>query len=611
MMQKEKKVPVESLKTLLCSFPASYFVLENLRINVNWTTLALAVLLIYALFTIPCELKLNKKDMFLFGIFAILLAIANNLGSHIHIEQSPYTDLRTQSYLTDYGWNDIVGIPVMVLLIYQGLKQALCWIPRGGQFCKHKGLLKSRKIPFWIPMAILIVCWLPYLILYYPGFILGDSISSIYQAMGTWGLSNHHSLMYTLFIRLSITIGNCFGNLSLGIGIYSCLQILYVAFAISKLLEWLSGHKCPFLANCFFIILYAVMPFFGQVSVAVWKDPGFGASVVLWTLCILEYWESAKEEDKKAEKKYFGLGIITTLLVCFLRNNGAYALLFFTVVLCLEFLLNRDEIKKVFPKLLVSSVAVLCIYFVVTGPVYSYFQITASSAAESVGVPLNQMASVVASPDGVMSEEDREYMNQLLPIELYSETYRPCVVDPLKWNEHFSGDYLNSHMKDFFKTYLSMGLKNPGQYMEAWALMTFGYWAPNRWEFCNDVSNLSNGNFNDMVNFGMNAYIQQVDMNNLPDNVLYKLFPNSGTVIPLALVNWLVLLAIVLALLAGDSRTVLALAPSLGIIATLLIAAPYYYWPRYGMAQFYLIPLYLYLAVSCMMKYKCQRDTVS
>ena len=137
-MQKEKKGQVESLKTLLFSFLASYFVLENLRITVNWTTLALAVLLIYALFTIPCGLKLNKKDMFLLGLFAILLAIANNLGSHIHIEQHPYTALREQSYLTDYGWSDVVGIPVMALLIYHGLKQALCWIPRGGNFASIK-----------------------------------------------------------------------------------------------------------------------------------------------------------------------------------------------------------------------------------------------------------------------------------------------------------------------------------------------------------------------------------------------------------------------------------------------------------------------------------------
>lgn len=600
---KKLELKTKPLYILLFAFFASYFVLENFRITVNWTTLALSVLVLYVLFSVPCKLKVDRKGVFLLFLFAALLAIANNLGSHIHIEQSPYTDLREQSYLTDYDWSDVVGIPVMVFVLYQALKQALCWIPRGGQYCKRRGLLKSRKISFWIPMAVFFVCWLPYLILYYPGFILGDSCSSIFQAQGVWGLGNHHPLMYTLFIKLCITIGNQFGDLSLGIGIYSCLQMLYIAFAMSKLMEWLSRHRCPFIVVCFFTILYAVMPFFGQVSVAMWKDPGFGASVVLWTLCILKFWESVKAEDKKAEKRYFCFGIVTTLLVCFLRNNGAYALLFFLLVLCLEFFLHREQVKKVFFKLFLSSALVLCIYFVVTGPIYSYFQINASSAAESVGIPLNQMARVASSPKGVMSETDKEFMNNLLPIELYPETYRPCVVDLFKWNEHFNEGYLNSHMDEFFKTYISMGLKNPGQYIGGWAMMTFGYWAPNRWEFCNDGANLSRGNFNDLKYHGLDAEIKQVDQNNLPDNVLYKLFPNSGTVIPLALVNWLVLFAVLLAILSGDVKTILALAPSLGIIATLLIASPYYYWPRYGMAQFYLIPLYLYLAAFCMMRY--------
>ena len=44
-----------------------------------------------------------------------------------------------------------------------------------------------------------------------------------------------------------------------------------------------------------------------------------------------------------------------------------------------------------------------------------------------------------------------------------------------------------------------MGLKNPRKYVCAWALMTFGYWAPNRWELNNDSGTLSKGNFNDVL----------------------------------------------------------------------------------------------------------------
>ena len=37
----------------------------------------------------------------------------------------------------------------------------------------------------------------------------------------------------------------------------------------------------------------------------------------------------------------------------------------------------------------------------------------------------------------------------------------------------------------------------------------------------------------------------------------------------------------------------LALAPSLGLIATLLLASPIWYWPRYGAAVQFLLPVYL------------------
>lgn len=606
MEQKKTKIQMRSLGIILFSFFISSFMLENLRITVNCTTFSLAVIAIYALFSVKFRFELDKRRKFLLIIFVLLLSLANNLGSHIHIGQSPYTDLRDQSYLTKYGWSDAVGIPAMIIVFYQGMKQLLYWMPRGVEFCKKKGLLKSRQIRFWIPMAIFVVCWVPYLILYYPGFIFGDSITSIKQAVGLWEYSNHHPFMYTLFIKLCIAIGMHSGNLSLGIAIYSCIQIIYIAFAVSKLMEWLSRHRCPFVINCFFIGFYAVMPFFGQISVAVWKDPGFGASVVLWTLCILNFLECAKTEKKKDEKKYFVFGILATLLVCFLRNNGAYALLFFMMVLCVEFVLHREELKKIFFKMLLSSLLVISIYFVVTGPIYNHFHIASSSIAESVGIPLNQMASVAASQDGVMSEEDKEFINNLLPIGLYSETYRPCCVDLLKWNENFNGDYLNDHIGDFLKTYVSVGLKNPAKYVDSWAMMTFGYWNPNWWEFCNDADNLGRGNFGDLANSGLD--IQQVDQNNLPDTVFYKLFPNRGTVVPLALVDWMAFFAVALAILAMDFRTVLALAPSIGIIATLLIASPYYYWPRYGMAQFYLMPLYLYLAVFCMMQCDRKRE---
>lgn len=40
--------------------------------------------------------------------------------------------------------------------------------------------------------AIVFLGWIPYMVVYWPGFIFGDSLSSLSQAMGWTALSNHH-----------------------------------------------------------------------------------------------------------------------------------------------------------------------------------------------------------------------------------------------------------------------------------------------------------------------------------------------------------------------------------------------------------------------------------
>lgn len=81
----------------------------------------------------------------------------------------------------------------------------------------------------------------------------------------------------------------------------------------------------------------------------------------------------------------------------------------------------------------------------------------ARTAVESLGIPLNQMARVVAL-DGDMSDSDRAYMDELLPIEEYRSKYRPCCTDLLKWDANFNGAALD---EGFLSHWLSMLVRNP------------------------------------------------------------------------------------------------------------------------------------------------------
>lgn len=575
---------------LLLSFVGSYFLLMNFRIQINSTMIVAATLMIFILLSFSLPKKISIEIL----VFAILLAIANNLGSHIVIDKHPYSDLLDKSFISPYDWKDIVGIPFCTVILYYAIyffvRKAYCIT----SYIKNKQL-EVKEINFFIPMLIMLICWVPYLIIYYPGFIFGDSVSSILQALGKIPLNNHHPVLYTLFLKLCVKIGFFFGSLSFGCAIYSFLQMTFVSFSLAKLIQWLSKHGCPFIILLFLLGIYSIMPFFAQISVAMWKDPIFGASMVLLTLSLLDYYETVIISHKKFTRKNLFYIILSSFLVCFSRNNGVYVILFSWLVILLIAIYDQ---RKNFNKYLCVILPVFLLissYFIIIGPVYKTFKVAPTEKVESVGLFLNQMARIAAIPNGVISDNDKAFMNNMLPLSKYREIYRPCVVDRLKWDKDFNMGFINGHMKDFFKSYISIGVKNPIEYIKGWALMTFGYWAPNRWELYNDGGNLARGDFSVLPKSGLP--IKQADFYHLPNHWQYILFPIDATVIPLGIIDWIILFSFLLIFLSKDKKSIIVLAPSLGVILTLMIASPYWYWQRYGMAQYYLIPIYIFFII--------------
>ena len=96
-----------------------------------------------------------------------------------------------------------------------------------------------------------------------------------------------------------------------------------------------------------------------------------------------------------------------------------------------------------------------------------------------------------------------------------------------------------------------------------------------------------------------------IELRNLLGNIdvdWNAIFDFRGTTIYLAIINWLVIFLLAVIIIGGRYNYVIALAPSLGLIATLFIATPYVYWERYGLAEYYLLPIYLFMLCVVMKK---------
>lgn len=463
----------------------------------------------------------------------------------------------------------------------------------------------DRNRFFLLTMSALFVCWLPYFIAYYPGFILGDSCSSIRQALGMDNLSNHYPVMYTLFIRLCLNIGGFFGSLTFGCAIYTLIQMLFLACALARSIQWLCRHGLPWQGGVLLTVFFGVTPFFGQISIAMWKDPVFSASLLLWTLLLLDHIRPLKPKRNKGNKSrrhridwiFLLKNSLLLLLICFTRNNGLYLCLFCALVFFLSFLLfgKRRRLITGLKEVVGSTLLAVILCAVITGPVFTAAGVQPTEKAEQVGVMMNQMARTVAL-SGNMSDRDREFMKKLLPLRKYKKAYRPCVVDLLKWDEDFNSDYLNTHSGEFYRTYISMGIKNPRCYFQAWELLTFGYWIPNQWELFYDGDNLGKGGLTSVKKDGeLNKLIHPVYPVEKNRTGLRRIFNWTGTIPGLGTVSWILLFALLITVIERERTAMIALMPSLSLFLTLMLASPYYYWQRYGLAEYYLLPIYLYI----------------
>lgn len=231
---------------------------------------------------------------------------------------------------------------------------------------------------------------------------------------------------------------------------------------------------------------------------------------------------------------------------------------------------------------------------VITGPVYSAMGVVPSEAVESAGIPLAQMARVAAL-DGDMSESDRSYMNELLPLDRYKEVYRPSLIDPLKWNEDFNAEHL---VDGFWTHWASMLSRNPSIFFEVWELQTFGFWAPNVKGADGLPENyLMGAPYNLVADAEASAGVAF-------RNLLAPLGDSVDVVIGLsawsisgAAVFWLLMFSAVLLVSHGRARFALPLLPFLLLYGTLFIASPIWYWPRYIVAAQFGLPVVLVVVV--------------
>ena len=449
---------------------------------------------------------------------------------------------------------------------------------------EHESILRFDRCKTWRWLLLSGICflgWLVYYLVFFPGSMSGDSYSSLQQALGEAELNNHHPVLFTLIVKIFVKIGLLFDSVQVGVGLFSLFQMLVLALVLGRTVEWLYVKGAKKEICIFAEIFYAVNPVIAIYSFTMWKDILFSAGVILFVMVI---YDILTQKEKYLSAKQLIELVLICLWVAFMRNNGLYIVIVALVVLGIYY---RRLWKKIIP---VFAGVVLVIVFI-QGPVYKMLGIKKSSLAESLGVPLQQVGYTLKN-DGNITEEQKEFLNNIMPLDVWKENYHPCSVDPIKFHADFNKEFFEENKVEFLLLWADMLPSNLVKYIKGYCSLTVGYWYM-------DITNWK-------CTFGVEDFITNVPSTNFIEKITGKDYslaiwdlveirltnmPVVSYLYRIAFPVWLMIFCMCIMFVRKEKKYIIALIPLLVNWGTLMIATPIFCEFRYMYSFHLAIPI--------------------
>ena len=332
--------------------------------------------------------------------------------------------------------------------------------------------------PFLFSLIVIIICWIPYIIAFYPIILSPDPSFQIKQFFGIPNkysnysilidesviITNHHPVIHTMLLGSCLKLGTLISNDNLGLFFYSIIQIIILSSSLAYTISYMKKIKTPKVFRIIALLIYALVPVFPFYAMSGVKDVIFGSLIIIYIILIYDY---IKYKNVNIKRMLFT--ILIMLLICLFRNNGI-----FVIILSFPFLLFTC--KKNIVKYIIIFVSVVGIYTIYDRVVLPYFKITATSIREGLSIPFQQTARLVKYHSEDMTEEDKKNIDKVLNYDTIAERYNPDLSDPVK--NQFNKYSTTEDMKLYFKTWFNGLLKHPGTYIQATVNNTYGYFCP-------------------------------------------------------------------------------------------------------------------------------------
>lgn len=458
------------------------------------------------------------------------------------------------------------------ILIYSVLSLIIPWI------IEYKSTGKEKNYPkiFLISFIVIVICYIPYLIIFFPGIITADSLTGLNMILKIYPVSDSHTILHLLFMYIPFKIGNLlFNNINISVGLISLTQIVIMALTFAYVIIFLEKRKVPNKILFIIILFYGLLPVNGFYSITLWKDIIFSCSMVLLTI---ECFKLIEKKNNITFKNSY-MFVITSLLVVFTRNNAIYM---YVILSMISLLIFKKNLKVIVPMILI----VFACYVTIKGPIFNILKIEKSSSAEYIAIPLQQIGRMAYKNVNFTSEE-KKLIDKVIPLDELKKSYNPEIVDQIKFNNKYNSKEFEKNKLKYLKLWFNLCIKHPNIAIEAYLTSTLGYWYPGV-EYWVTTGKIDSNDLGIHTSSFVPNRIRETFKHVISNKVPLIGFFNS-----IAFCFWLIFISMYILIKKKGKRIIYIYTPVIGIWITLLIATPVYAEFRYTYSALLCLPIYI------------------
>lgn len=386
-------------------------------------------------------------------------------------------------------WLYLACINLLYVVLHEGVPSTEKNEKKGG--IRHKIwssiLCAYHRHTFVFSFLVIMICWVPHLILRYPGAMSYDNYNELMYYYGYKTYTTAQPVFHTWLFGTFVNAGVSFGNPNAGLFAFVVVSSIVMALVLSASCCLMLYFGTPKWLRYLTFAIYCFVPYYTGYAAFPIKDYLYTAFFVSMILMIMAYIQSggsavlADKKGKVSKKKRILLPlcwIVCCTLMMLCRNNGIYVY-FITAVLSILVLVKESKGIALRARYLVFSFLCLLLPFAadwaVETTIKNAYDVQQDSAKEMFSLPFQQTARYVRDYGDEVTQEEEEAIADVLNYDELAELYDESISDPVKSSYHAE---TTDDLVAYFKVWLQQFFKHPLCYIEATWNQNYSLFAP-------------------------------------------------------------------------------------------------------------------------------------